>query len=320
MPENPENLDFNSSRAELFEALGHPLRIKILESLSEGTLGFSELKKRAGIESSGHLQFHLSKLNGLVESTPEGSYKLTDDGKEALRILGAMKKTEADVKHDSKNGIQKFSIVYSFIVFMVLAFLSRYLLSYQEWVLPPIPPLNQFWRGDTPFYIKPNQSITITYTISYNKPYGGTMWSTNATEIVIEDYNAPENTFETYEYDLGSYDFYFDPAGGGFIARVYSPEGELLYVWESGPDTGGGGVGWLINKPGTYRIVISNLNSSERQVRGAFQFTRNRFQKPYAKIGYVTLSLVIIYLVSMLVICVRKLKAAFSSSEMTVLK
>lgn len=103
MAENIGNSDFNSSRAELFEALGHPLRINILESLSETILGFSELKKRVEIESSGHLQFHLSKLNGLVKITPEGNYKLTDDGKEALRILRTMKKAgEADIEHDSQ--------------------------------------------------------------------------------------------------------------------------------------------------------------------------------------------------------------------------
>lgn len=227
-----------------------------------------------------------------------------------------MKKTaEDDVKHDYKNGIQIFSIVYSFIVFMVLVFLSRYLLSYQEWVLPPFPPLNQFWWGNIPFYIKPNQSITITYTISYNKSYGGTMWSINATEIIIEDYNAPENTFEAYEYDSGSYNFDFEPAGGGFIVRAYSPEGKLLNEWMSNPmDEGpscGGGVSWSIDKPGTYCIVISNLNSSERRVKGGFQFTRNRFQKPYAKIGYVTLSLVIIYLAGILIMYFRKLKITF---------
>ncbi|MEM3647814.1 MAG: winged helix-turn-helix domain-containing protein [Thermoproteota archaeon] len=311
MEENNEKKDFNYSRAELFEALGHPIRIKILESLDETPLGFSELKKKVGIESSGHLQFHLSKLNGLVETTPEGSYKLTDDGREALRILGTAKKTaEAEIKHDSKKEMRRFMTTYSFIVFLVLTFLSLYLLAYREWVLPPNPPLEQVWHGNAPFHIKSNQSITITYTINYNRIFGGTMYNNNATMIIIEDYNAPENTFEVYEYDLGRYSFDFDPGGGGFMVRVYSPEGKLLNEWEGEPmDEGlscGGGLGWLIDKQGTYRIVISNFNSSEREVRGTFQFTRNRFQKPYAKIGYVTLSLALIYLIGVLVIYISK--------------
>lgn len=85
MPE-PENR-FDATRAELFEALGHPIRVKILQTLETRPMGFAELKKEVGIESSGHLEFHLRKLSGLVGTTPEGSYALTDDGREAIRVL-----------------------------------------------------------------------------------------------------------------------------------------------------------------------------------------------------------------------------------------
>ena len=82
--------DADSSRTELFEALGHPARMKILQSLNDAPMGFSDLKRKVGMESSGHLQFHLGKLDGLVKTTPEGNYVLTDDGKEALRLLETM--------------------------------------------------------------------------------------------------------------------------------------------------------------------------------------------------------------------------------------
>jgi DNA-binding HxlR family transcriptional regulator len=78
---------FDSSRAELFEALGHPTRVKILRALETKPMGFAELKREVGIESSGHLQFHLGKLAGLVTTNAEGSYTLTDEGKEAIRVL-----------------------------------------------------------------------------------------------------------------------------------------------------------------------------------------------------------------------------------------
>jgi DNA-binding HxlR family transcriptional regulator len=81
---------FDSSRAELFEALGHPTRVKILRTLEAKPMGFAELKREVGIESSGHLQFHLGKLNGLVSTNVEGSYTLTDDGREAIRVLKAI--------------------------------------------------------------------------------------------------------------------------------------------------------------------------------------------------------------------------------------
>ncbi|MGA2198305.1 MAG: helix-turn-helix domain-containing protein [Nitrososphaerales archaeon] len=91
MSENPDD-SFNASRAEVFEALSHPTRMRILQTLSVGPLGFSELKRETGIESSGLLAFHLGKLTGLVKLNPEGSYALTDEGREALRIIDAGRK------------------------------------------------------------------------------------------------------------------------------------------------------------------------------------------------------------------------------------
>ncbi|MDG6941232.1 MAG: winged helix-turn-helix transcriptional regulator, partial [Nitrososphaerota archaeon] len=78
---------FDASRAELFEALGHPARVQILRALERKPLGFAELKREVGIESSGHLQFHLRKLTGLVGTTSDGVYALTDEGREAIRVL-----------------------------------------------------------------------------------------------------------------------------------------------------------------------------------------------------------------------------------------
>ena len=77
---------FDLRRAELFEALGHPSRIKILRALDKSQCGFSELKRQVDIESSGNLSFHLAKLGDLVKVNPDGNYVLTDDGKEALRV------------------------------------------------------------------------------------------------------------------------------------------------------------------------------------------------------------------------------------------
>ncbi len=81
--------EFCKDRVELFEALGHPTRIKILQRLANSPMGFSDLKKVFDIESSGLLQFHLGKLQGLVKTTQEGTYTLTDEGKEALRSIVA---------------------------------------------------------------------------------------------------------------------------------------------------------------------------------------------------------------------------------------
>jgi len=92
--ENTEG-KFNTERAEFFEALGHPTRIKILEVLADGSKSFSNLKKELEIESSGNLSFHLGKLTELVKTDSSGDYVLTDDGKEAVRVIETSMQTES---------------------------------------------------------------------------------------------------------------------------------------------------------------------------------------------------------------------------------
>jgi DNA-binding HxlR family transcriptional regulator len=96
-PDVENDDEFNRTRAELFEAIGHKTRIKILEAISQEPLTFSGLKKRTGIDSSGHLSFHLEKLSHLIRSTADGTYTLTDDGREALRLIKTVHETETEM-------------------------------------------------------------------------------------------------------------------------------------------------------------------------------------------------------------------------------
>jgi len=114
---------FNEVRAELFEALGHPLRISILESLESRPLGFAEIKRSVGIESSGHLQFHLRKLDGLVEDAASGAYALTNDGRDALRVF----RTTA-VK-SSAQGFQRLHIPTKYLTIIIALGVLALLLS-----------------------------------------------------------------------------------------------------------------------------------------------------------------------------------------------
>jgi DNA-binding HxlR family transcriptional regulator len=82
--EDETEVEKDRQRAEVFDALGHPTRIVILKALSEGALGFADLKKKTAIESSGHLQHHLTKLDGLIKTDEYGKYCLSDQGKDAL--------------------------------------------------------------------------------------------------------------------------------------------------------------------------------------------------------------------------------------------
>lgn len=69
-------------KAELFKALGHPARIRVLEVLSEGERSVSDIQPLVGIESS-HLSQQLGILRraGLVTTRKEGAsviYSLSD--------------------------------------------------------------------------------------------------------------------------------------------------------------------------------------------------------------------------------------------------
>jgi ArsR family transcriptional regulator len=69
-------------KAELFKAIGHPARIRVLEILSEGERSVSDMQPLVGIESS-HLSQQLGILRraGLVTTRKEGAsviYSLAD--------------------------------------------------------------------------------------------------------------------------------------------------------------------------------------------------------------------------------------------------
>ena len=88
--------------AELFEAISHPERIKILKILSKQPSSFAALKRQLGIESSGNLDYHLKKLNQLVKVREDGLYGLTDAGKEALLSVEAIEMWTETEKHRLK--------------------------------------------------------------------------------------------------------------------------------------------------------------------------------------------------------------------------
>ncbi|PSR30725.1 MAG: transcriptional regulator [Sulfobacillus benefaciens] len=86
--------DRESLLAAFWQALSHPIRIKVLESLrAEGPLNVGELVNRLGI-GQGHLSNHLACLKscGLVQTEPRGRfvyYHVSDDRVVQLLDLGS---------------------------------------------------------------------------------------------------------------------------------------------------------------------------------------------------------------------------------------
>ena len=101
--EEGKEIESDRQRAEVFDALGHPTRIAILKALQEGAVGFAELKKKTSIESSGHLQHHLNKLDGLIKTDEYGKYCLSDQGKDALVTVQTVEHASATKETLDKN-------------------------------------------------------------------------------------------------------------------------------------------------------------------------------------------------------------------------
>jgi DNA-binding transcriptional ArsR family regulator len=122
-----ESVDEDRRRAEVFDALSHPTRITILKALTEAPMGFADLKKKLGIESSGHLQHHISKLNGLIKTDDYGKYTLSDQGKDALHSIETVesvakaKANEKEKIHTSKRNVVLKSMVLILAVLLALS-------------------------------------------------------------------------------------------------------------------------------------------------------------------------------------------------------
>jgi len=120
--EDERQVEQDRQRAEVFDALGHPTRILILKVLSEGSLGFADLKKKTAIDSSGHLQHHLTKLNGLIKTDEYGKYCLSDEGKDALLTVQTVE--NASPKKEIKEKAQRrLKVGLKPVVFLLLALL-----------------------------------------------------------------------------------------------------------------------------------------------------------------------------------------------------
>lgn len=117
-----ENFDEDRQQAEVFDALSHPTRIIILKVLSEGPLGFADLKKKLGIESSGHLQHHINKLNGLMKTDNYGKYTLSDQGKDALHSVETIESVAGSKTHEKEKAhtSMRSVVLKSAIVVLVL--------------------------------------------------------------------------------------------------------------------------------------------------------------------------------------------------------
>lgn len=68
------NLEVQQFKADFFKALAHPLRIKILEILSEGEKSVNEIQRRVGSEGSAvSQQLMILRNKNIVSGTKDGN-------------------------------------------------------------------------------------------------------------------------------------------------------------------------------------------------------------------------------------------------------
>ena len=90
----PSSRPIAELKAELFKALAHPARIRILEVLAEGERSVGDIQPEVGLESS-HLSQQLGVLRraGLLHSRKEGAsviYSVADD--ETIALLATARR------------------------------------------------------------------------------------------------------------------------------------------------------------------------------------------------------------------------------------
>ncbi|GAA0907430.1 ArsR/SmtB family transcription factor [Virgisporangium aurantiacum] len=99
-------------KADLFKMLGHPVRIRILELLSERDQSVSEMLPQVGIEAA-NLSQHLTILrySGLVASGKSGStvlYTLSSPRvAELLRVARGILTEVLDVRVEQLSGLRE---------------------------------------------------------------------------------------------------------------------------------------------------------------------------------------------------------------------
>lgn len=188
--EDGKEVEKDRQRAEVFDALGHPTRIVILKALSEGALGFADLKKKTAIESSGHLQHHLTKLNGLIKNDEYGKYCLSAQGKDALLTVqtvenasGSRTKETEKIRSRRFNSKMVLKSVSLLLVALLIASSAIALYEYNQTIVLQ-KEFNQFNGNDAAAYFN---EFGVIPTTNVNSSFSPPISMYQALQIALEN-------------------------------------------------------------------------------------------------------------------------------------
>lgn len=268
--------DQEKERAEVFDALGHPTRISILRLLSQEALGFADLKKKTGIESSGHLQHHLIKLDGLIRTDEHGNYRLSDIGNDALFTVQTVEATSRKGRRKLTSDGRKSRILWSTsvaILTMLLLVSNLYLSNaYISLNQTAIQALNTAQKTNSTEYAVQNQYVCDVMTGSLHEsgslklgphsptPLAPQEWF-NYTAVVIPESNYSRNGYALSDSATvpvfsspASNDTYYSQGFLDYELQVYGPNGSDVYHARMYP---------IIGPEGWNGQVVSPLLSQE---------------------------------------------------------
>jgi DNA-binding transcriptional ArsR family regulator len=90
----------------IFRALKHPVRRRIMKTLSHKSMKYMDLARDLSIET-GHLNYHLDSLSHLVSKDDEGKYSLSVFGTAALHLFSEV---EGDAAHGIRQNFKDFAV------------------------------------------------------------------------------------------------------------------------------------------------------------------------------------------------------------------
>jgi uncharacterized RDD family membrane protein YckC len=126
------------SVSKILSVIAHPLRREILSFISEkGECSFTDLLNALQVDT-GKLSFHLRSLTAFVEQTPNGKYKLSHTGGNAMRLIRDVESWAevADVKRKAtERPLASFrKRAYAFLIDFALMLLISLILAVPEFL------------------------------------------------------------------------------------------------------------------------------------------------------------------------------------------
>jgi uncharacterized RDD family membrane protein YckC/DNA-binding HxlR family transcriptional regulator len=121
--------------SRILVVLSHPLRREILLTLSEkGECSFTDFMNALHVDT-GKLSFHIRNLDGFLEQTPAGKYRLTRAGENAIRLVKDLEAWAVEVDVAKKGSMLPLAPFKK----RVLAFLIDFAMVFAIfWVLPAV--------------------------------------------------------------------------------------------------------------------------------------------------------------------------------------